>query len=164
MATLEPGSKAPAVELPLLRGGTFSLGEALAKGRVALAFFKVSCPICQYSFPYFERLSQVLKGKAFMMIGISQDDAKSTAEFAKRFGVTFPIALDVARGYPVSSAYGLTNVPTLMLINEDGEIEETVIGWSKQGIEKVHERFRDSQTASVPLFAAGENVADFKVG
>ncbi len=164
MATLEPGSKAPAIELPLLNGGTFSLANALAKGRVALAFFKVSCPICQYSFPYYERLAQNLNGKAFTMVGISQDDAKSTAEFTKRFGVTFPIALDLGKGYPVSSAYGLTNVPTLLLINEDGEIEEAVIGWSKQGIEKVHERFRDSQTASVPLFAAGENVADFKAG
>ena len=164
MATLEPGNKAPAVELPLLNGGTFSLANALAKGRMALAFFKVSCPICQYSFPYYERLAQILKEKAFSVVGISQDDAKSTAEFARRFGVTFPIALDVAKGYPVSSAYGLTNVPTFFLINEDGEIEETVIGWSKQALEKVYGRFRDSQTASVRMFAAGENVADFKAG
>src|SRR5256885_9795159 len=39
--------------------------------------------------------------------GTSQDDARATKEFARKFGVTFPIALD-EKGYPASNAYGLT--------------------------------------------------------
>lgn len=164
MAALEPGTKAPAVELPLLGGGSFSLGGSLSKGPVALAFFKVSCPVCQYAFPYFDRIATLLNGKGLTFIGVSQDSGADTREFAKRFGVHFPIALDDTARYPVSNAYGLTNVPTLFVVQEDGTISHTIISWSKQEMEELFAGFRDSQNAGVKLFPPGENVADFRAG
>ena len=56
MTALATGAKAPEFELKTLEGKRFSLNEELAKGPVVLAFFKVSCPTCQYAFPYLERL------------------------------------------------------------------------------------------------------------
>jgi len=164
MAALKPGTKAPAVELPSLGGGTFSLGDSLSKGAVALAFFKVSCPVCQYAFPYFDRLATLLNGKGLTFIGISQDNGAETKDFAKQFGVHFPIALDDTTRYPVSNAYGLTNVPTLFVIREDGTISHTILSWSKQDMETLFSEFRDSQNANLKLFPAGENVADFRAG
>ncbi len=164
MAALKPGTRAPAVELPLLGGGTFSLGESLSKGAVALAFFKVSCPVCQYAFPYFDRLANQLNGKGLSFIGISQDSGADTRDFAKSFGVNFPIALDDTMRYPVSNAYGLTNVPTLFVVQEDGTISHTIISWSKQDMEELFAGFRDSQNANVKLFTPGENIADFRAG
>jgi peroxiredoxin len=164
MSALTPGSKAPDIRLPLLNGGVFSLADSLSKGRVALAFFKVSCPVCQYAFPYFERLNQKLKGKQITFIGVSQDSSRDTAEFAKAFGVTFPIALDQPDGYPVSGNYGLTNVPTLFVVGEDGALEETIVSWSKSDMEDLYRKFWDSQAAGSPLFQPGEKVADFRAG
>lgn len=164
MAALKPGTKAPAVELPLLGGGTFSLGDSLSKGAVALAFFKVSCPVCQYAFPYFDRLASLLSGKGLNLIGISQDNGVDTKDFVKQFGVHFPIALDDVTRYPVSNAYGLTNVPTLFVIREDGTISHTILSWSKQDMETLFSEFRDSQNAKMKLFSPGENVADFRAG
>lgn len=164
MAALNPGKKAPAVELPLMGGGTFSLAEALSHGRVALAFFKVSCPVCQYSFPYFERLSQRLKDKDIRFFGVSQDDAPDTLEFAKAFGVTFPIALDSPDRYAVSAAYGLTNVPTLFVIGSDGVIEHSIVSWSKKDMEELYGEYLDSATVQSPLFGHEERVSDFKAG
>ncbi len=164
MATLKPGTKAPAVELPKLGGGTFSLGGALSKGPVALAFFKVSCPICQYAFPYFDRMATLLNGKGLSFVGISQDSGPDTAEFTKRFGVHFPVALDDTVRYPASNAYGLTNVPTLFVVEDDGTISHTIVSWSRQDMEDLWAEYRDSQNATSKLFSPGEEVAEFKAG
>jgi peroxiredoxin len=164
MSALNPGANAPDVRLPLVGGGVFSLADALSKGRVALAFFKVSCPVCQYAFPYFERFFQKLKGKNITFVGVSQDNARDTAEFAKMLGVTFPIALDPPDRYPVSAAYGLTNVPTLFVIGENGVVEHSIVSWSKRDMEELYREFGDSQTATSPIFLPGENVAEFKPG
>jgi peroxiredoxin len=164
MSALKSGSKASDVNLPLVGGGTFSLREALSEGRVALAFFKVSCPVCQYAFPYYERFSRKLKAKGLTFVGVSQDNERDTLDFAKEFGVTFPIALDRPDRYPVSSAYGLTNVPTLFVVNGAGFIDHSIVSWSRSDMEDLYKEFWDSATARVPIFEAGEKVADFKAG
>jgi peroxiredoxin len=105
-----------------------------------------------------------LNGKGLTVVGISQDDGPDTAEFAKRFGVHFPIALDDTVRYPVSNAYGLTNVPTLFIVQEDGTISHTILSWSRQDMESLYAEFRDSQNATVKLFSPGEDVAEFKAG
>lgn len=164
MAALNPGSKAPDVDLPLLKGGQFSLSQSLSQGSVLLAFFKVSCPICQYAFPLYESLSKKFAGKGISFVGISQDNARDTADFAREFGVTFPIALDDSRRYVVSNAYGLTTVPTVFAVGENGVIEHTSVGWSKRDMEEILARFRDGQSASSPVFGPEDEVADFRAG
>jgi peroxiredoxin Q/BCP len=164
MAALKPGTTAPAIQLPLLGGRTFSLADLLSYGPVALAFFKVSCPVCQYSFPFFDRMATLLENKGLRFIGVSQNDAEQTAEFAKRFGVNFPLALDDPRRYAVSNAYGLTTVPTLFVVEEDGSISHSIVSWSKRDMESLYAEFRDSQNADLKLFPSSENVAEFKAG
>src|SRR6185295_9075194 len=110
--TLEAGARAPEFKLQTLDGkGSQTLSAARAGGRVLLAFYKVSCPVCQYSLPFLERIHRESKGTA-RMFAISQDDASDTRKFHKEFGITMPALLDSEeQGYPASNAYGLTNVP-----------------------------------------------------
>src|SRR5271157_3819345 len=115
MAALTAGTRAPDFSLPALDGGKFSLQEALQRGPVLAAFFKVSCPTCQYTFPYLERLHKA-HGDKVTIVGISQNNQADTAAFLKEYGVSFPTLLDDPNGYVVSNAYGLTNVPSLFLI------------------------------------------------
>src|SRR3954469_10682310 len=129
MPALPSGVTAPDFALPTLQGGKFSLATALKEGQVVLAFFKISCPVCQMAFPYFERLHQAFHGKNVRIVGISQDSAADTAAFAKQFGITFPIALDDTKKFPASNAYGLTNVPTLFLVLPDGTISASAVVW-----------------------------------
>ncbi len=164
MKVLEYGSKAPEIHLPLLGGGTFSLSQSLSQGQVLVAFFKVSCPVCQYAFPFLERVAKRTKGKGLHVVGISQDDARSTEIFCKTYGVSFPVALDDTRNYPASNAYGLQNVPTMFLIAENGDIERTIVGWAKGDLEKIDAGFIDSQNATTRLFSRDEEVADFRAG
>jgi peroxiredoxin len=154
---------APDFTLDGLDGKQFSLREALQKGPVIAAFFKVSCPTCQYSFPFLERLYKAYAGGGVTLVGISQNDKQETAAFAKRFGITFPLLLDDSRSYAVSNAYGLTNVPTIFWIARDGEIELSSVGWVKSDIESINQRMAERGTA-VPVFQPGEDVRDFRAG
>jgi len=131
MEALAPGKSAPDFALDSLDGKKFSLQDALDRGPVVAAFFKVSCPTCQYTFPYLERLYKAYGNKNVILVGVSQNDKKDTAAFVREYGITFPILLHDIRTYSVSNAFGLTNVPTIFWIARDGEIEICSVGWVK---------------------------------
>jgi len=176
MTALAAGTKAPEFELKGMDGQRFSLGEALAGGPVLLAFFKVGCPTCQYTFPFLERLYRSYQGyhqgsqsqasaQKISLLGISQNEAPKTAEFISEFGVTFPVLLDDRDSYPVSNAYGLTNVPTLFWITQDGEIELSSVGWVKADFEAINRRMAEAgKAAPVVVFKPGEDVREFRAG
>jgi peroxiredoxin len=164
MFALAPGASAPDFTLPLVGGGKFSLAQALAKGPVILVFFKISCPVCQYSLPYFDRLARALENKGVSVIAISQDDEANTARFLRTFGVGLRTARDDEHGYAVSSAYGLTNVPTTFEITSEGKIAASIVGWSKPEVEQIYARYIDRDAARLPLFTPGEQVAEFRPG
>src|SRR2546427_9954549 len=117
MTKVLAGHQAPTFALNGTNGQPFSLADALRKGPVVAAFFKISCPVCQFTLPFLERLYKRYGSDGVAFLGISQDDARDTKDFAKEFGVTFPMLIDDEDGYLVSNAYGLTNVPTIFLID-----------------------------------------------
>jgi len=153
---LETGARAPAFQLQNLSGATVSLAEILAKGPALLAFYKIGCPVCQLTFPYLERLAA---GSGIQIIGISQDDVGASTAFNQRFGITFPTLLDQAKdNYPASNAFGITNVPTMFLVEPDGHIANTISGFSKRDLEALGAR------TGVSTFRADENVPEWKAG
>ena len=165
MAALTTGTLAPDFTLPTTDGKQFSLADALLRGPVVAAFFKVSCPICQYTFPFLERLYQAYRNQGVTIVGVSQNDRKDTLKFMKEYGVTFPVLLDDTRSYPASNAYGLTNVPTTFWISPDREIEISSVGWSRADMEQINHRIAESGgKGQKPLFSPGEEVADFRAG
>jgi len=165
MGALSTGVRAPGFTLPTVQGTPISLDEALQKGPVVLAFFKVSCPVCQYAFPFFERLYRDNQGTNVTVLGISQDKLKDTKTFIRDFGVSFPVALDDPKKYEVSNAYGLTNVPTLFYIVPDGEIEIASVGWSKADVEAMNRKLAEQVKHSpAPLWRPGEEIQDFRAG
>jgi peroxiredoxin len=165
MAALPAGTKAPEINLPALDGSKFSLQAALKQGPILAAFYKVSCPVCQYTFPYLERLHKAYGDKKITIIGISQNNRGDTAAFMKEYGVTFRNLLDDPNGYAVSNAYGLTNVPTLFLIGQSGRIEITSVGWVKQEVEDINRKLAAAQqTPLPPIFQPGDDVRDFRAG
>lgn len=165
MEAFTAGTKSPEFELKAMDGTPFALNEELLQGPVVLAFFKVSCPTCQYAFPFLERLERAYKRKGGRIIGVSQNDAKQTADFTKEFSVTFPVLLDDTDRYPVSNAYGLTNVPTMFWIGRDREIELASVGWVKADFEALSRKMAESANISVAMvFKPGEDVRDFRAG
>jgi peroxiredoxin len=165
MAALAAGTQAPDFTLPAMDGKQFSLKEALTHGPVLVAFFKVSCPVCQFTFPFIERIYRAYKNPRMTIVGVSQNGRKDTAAFMKEYGVTFPVLLDDTGTYPASNAYGLTNVPSLFWIAPDGEIEISSVGWFRKDIEEIGRRAAQSgATTPAPIFSAGESIPDFRAG
>jgi len=165
MTALGTGTLAPQFELPAMDGTKFSLQDALASGPVLAVFFKISCPVCQYAFPFFDRIHKAYGGSKLTIVGISQNEAKDTAQFLSRFGITFPVLLDDTKTFPVSNAFGLTNVPTAFWISQSGEIEISSVGWSRPDIEEMVRRAAETNDAAPkPIFQPTEQIADFRAG
>lgn len=165
MAALEAGVSAPDFTLDGMNGEKFALAAARKKGPVVAAFFKISCPVCQYAFPFLERIFQAYAKSGMTLVGVSQNDKKQTAGFAREYGITFPLLLDDTRTYPVSNAYGLTNVPSVFLISPGGKVELASVGWSKRDMEDLNARLAKATGAPpAQIFKPGEPVDEFKPG
>ena len=164
LSNVQTGKTAPSFSLNALDGKQYSLDSLLARGPVVLAFFKISCPVCQFTFPFLQRLAERFAGTNVPVIGISQDDARNTKEFNREYGVTFPTLIDEA-GYPASNAYGLTNVPTIFLIDSDGTVKVSCMGFDKAALEKIAaELTKQQKISAAPLFRPDEVVPAYKPG
>lgn len=161
---IEAGHNAPGFSLKALDGREYSLEKLLEQGPAVVAFFKISCPVCQFTFPFLQRLHERFAGGDATVLGVSQDDASVTKQFNREYGVTFPILLD-AEGYSASNAYGLTNVPTIFLIAPDGKVNVSCIGFSKGDLEKIADELsQHKKMQAAPLFRKDEAVPDYKPG
>lgn len=137
MSQLPIGARAPDFQLNDLKGQTRQLSEALARGPVALIFYKSACPTCQFTFPYVQKIfSQVGSTAGWTLWGVSEDDIQETEAFAKQYGVTFDLLID-EHPYAVSAAYGLEFVPAIFLIQPDGRIALSEYGFTKAGLNRI---------------------------
>jgi peroxiredoxin len=164
MSILNAGKIAPAFELTTMDGGRLSLQQALANGPILLTFFKVSCPTCQFTFPFLQRMYSQLSTRKVQIWGIVQDDPQDAKEFAKAFGINFPILIDEPP-YKISRSYGLTHVPSLFLVNADGSIESSVEGFAKADLEGIQRTLAQRLSATPPaLFLPTEKIPQYKPG
>ena len=166
MTHVNAGQNAPGFSLQGLDGKNYSLEALREKGPVVAAFFKISCPVCQFAFPFLQRLYQRYGDDGVTFLGISQDDAKATAGFAREYGATFPMVLDEKeKGYRASNAYGLTNVPTVFLIDTDGKVRVSSMGFVKADLEKIATELAERRNiAPAALFRPNESVPANKPG
>jgi peroxiredoxin len=142
MAALEPGALGPAFELEDLDGKRRSLKELSADDLLLLAFYHRACPTCQFSAPAIGAIARAVAGPHVKVWGISEDPEDESAQFAEEKGLKMPILIDEAP-YKVSESYGLTNVPTLFLIDGRRRIVQTCVGFSKADFLDIAARLAD---------------------
>lgn len=164
MPTMTTGKTAPPFELTGTSGEKFSLRDGLAKGPVVVAFFKVNCPTCQYTFPFLERLHQQLRAQGVQVWGIVQNDVKDGKHFAHDYGITFPILVD-DEPHAVSRGYRLHYVPSIFLIGRDGQITRSSEGFVKADLLEIQKSLAQTLGASPPaLFLPTERIPEYKPG
>lgn len=162
MSLVSAGRVAPAFELRAIDGQRYELEEKLQQGPVLVVFFKVSCPTCQYMLPFVNRLRQRLPGARIW--GVSQDNERASRLFAAEFGITFPILID-EEPWELSDAYGLTHVPTYVLIASDGRVELSGDGFVRKDLLAIQDSLVRRFTVTLPpLFGSTEKVPEFKPG
>lgn len=166
MAALEAGARSVDFALPALDSKTYSLTQALASGPVLAAFFKSSCPVCQFTFPFLDRFARHFRETKAQVWAISQDDRAETRDFVKEYGLTMPVLLDdVDHHYPVSNAYGLTHVPSIFLIAQSGEVLQSSVGLNRKELLRIARKLETltGKKGFVP-FTEDDEVPEWKPG
>ena len=151
-----PGSHAPDFQLHTLGGENWPLGDNLPAGPLVLVFFKISCPTCQFTFPFLDRLAAAEPGK-LRVVAVSQDDAAGTTQFLERFAPHITTLLDT-KGYPTCKAYGITHVPSVFQIEPDGTIGGAANGFHRQMLEDL------GAIAGIEPFKPGEQIPEMRPG
>lgn len=144
MTTLIIDQIAPAFTLKDLERKPHTLNKSGARLTLVI-FFKTTCPTCATTWSYLEKMHQAYQSVGLAVWGISQHDRARSAEFASKYGSTFPILLDA--DWQVSKYYDPEFVPTLMLIAPSGKIIDSVVSFDKAGLNRL------SQTVAAQLGA-----------
>lgn len=130
---LEAGARAPEIK------------GLEAKRPVLVVFFKITCPVCQFTLPFLNRIPGV--------VGISQNSEEDTREFVDEFGIQFPVILDrEEENFPASNAYQISSVPTMFRLDPGGKIGHAIEGWRK------------SEMEALGALRPGDNVPEWKAG
>ncbi|MFM9872392.1 MAG: peroxiredoxin family protein [Fimbriimonadaceae bacterium] len=120
--TVAVGKVAPNFELPDETGKAWKLSDY--KGKVVLLdFWGFWCPYCVKELPELRKISDDLKGKDFVMIGINtdDDDLKDIQAKLKKSVVNWRQGM-VPGDADIKKDYKVTEFPTKVLIDKDGKI------------------------------------------
>src|SRR6476661_6746048 len=121
--------------------------------KAVVVIFETDCPTCQLALPYLNPL----KEDSIQVIGLSQDDERSTREFVSQLKISYPVELDSE--LKISRAYDPHNVPTFYLLDEDGRVQQTLVGFDKQGLNELA-----SALGHPPIAPADDGVPAWKPG
>src|SRR5260221_6077018 len=112
------GKPAPDFALELVTGGATGDRvhlEELRGNAVVLDFWATWCEPCQRIAPVLDRISRKHQGKGLVVVGVNTSDERGKAPLcAKQKGLSYPIVFD--EGDAVAQRYGVTNLPTLVVI------------------------------------------------
>jgi thiol-disulfide isomerase/thioredoxin len=121
------GAPAPAwTNTASLAGAPASLAQL--KGRVVIVDFWASwCGPCRMLAPRLSGLKDKLGAQGLSVVGITTDDAERAAVFAERHQMRYGIVVD--KDGDTSRAYGITGLPTMLLIDKKGVVREVFVGF-----------------------------------
>lgn len=103
---------------------------------VVLNFWASWCPPCRGEMPGFDTVYRELKDSVqFMMVDLTdgtRETQETGAEYIKSQGYAFPIYFDLEG--EAAEIYGITSIPTTVIIDKDGKIVSTSRGAVAEGI------------------------------
>lgn len=147
------GDSAPDFVLRGAHGGQRSLTEFIATGPALLVFFKTTCKSSHIAIPLYGELERRY-GDVVPVVAIAQDPGDVAERWLADQRFAGPVLADVPT-YDVSAAYGLLGLPTAVLVNSDGTVIESLVGWSRDAMNALAVRIgrltaRDERAVSSP--------------
>lgn len=132
-AAAETNRPAPAFVLPLLGGGTLQLADL--KGKIVVVnFWGTWCEPCKAETPALEAAYKQLQpqGVEFVGVNLRHQEAlgaagdANVADFAKNYGVTYPIVFDTTG--EISQKYQISPIPVSYFLDTQGNIRYVYVG------------------------------------
>jgi len=163
MPALEIGTAAPPFQLEDLDGKSHSLDQLRQGDLLLLVFYHSECPTCRLSMPFIGNLARAVRSDRTKIWGVSQDGKNETVKFAQAGGLQMPILID-ADPYPLSQAYGLTNVPTLFLIDSARTIIDQCVGFTRDDFVRIAQAVARNADTPTPDIYAGQEVPAMAYG
>lgn len=124
MPDLKAGATAPALELSTPEGVSLQLSDFVGKW-VVLDFWASWCPDCREEFPAVKELYSEFAPKGVEFLGVSFDhDADAWKKCLEDQGFAWPQVSNLIKWKenPVSEAFGIHWIPTMMLVGPDGKV------------------------------------------
>lgn len=120
------GPQAPSWLLPDLSRPSSTVSLAQFRGHpLVINFWASWCPPCREEMPALEHAARQLTGRVNFAGLDTQDQPGAGLAFARRAGVTYPLATDNAQVY---GSYGVSGLPTTFFVNADGAIVGRQVG------------------------------------
>ncbi|MBO1000638.1 thiol-disulfide oxidoreductase ResA [Bacillus sp. SD075] len=125
-AALDQSNLAPDFTLQDLNSNEVKLSDYRGKG-VLLNFWATYCPPCEKEMPYLNNVYQQYKDKGIEILAVNAQEPRIiVSPFVSEKKLSFPILLD--RTGEAVDLYKVNNLPVTYLINENGEITQTIFG------------------------------------
>jgi len=126
------GDKIAHFQLEALGGGTVDTIE-LSGRPIVLNFWGTFCPPCVEETPALQRMYEKYADQGVVIVGVNlgEKPVVRIQQFADRFGVTYPIALDP--DLAVRNRYGVRLYPTTFFIDASGVVKEVMEGQMTEG-------------------------------
>jgi len=121
-------SLAPDFTLQTLDGEEITLSKLKGKA-ILLDFWATWCGPCREAVPHLVEFYESYQDRGFEVIGLNLDKSNPGAvrTFVKSFNIPYPIVIapdEVVRNY------GVTGLPTTILIDKEGKIREKIVGFN----------------------------------
>ena len=140
----EVGAPAPRIRGPLLRGGEFDLGPLLGNRAVLIDFWSIYCVACLQEMPSLIRIYRAYKDKGLEAASINLDGfgTKRVLRFVRglNYSIPFPILIDKKR--EAAARYGVSVLPTTVVIDRKGRISYYHVGYSPGDEVKLEQEVR----------------------
>ncbi len=126
---LSEGVAAPSFSLTALNENEAVTLESLRGKIVVVDFWSTSCPPCVRQMADLERLHQRHDSADVVVLGVNTENAPEAIlrRFARERDVHYPILLN---GGAVSEEYQVTALPTLYVIDQEGNIRWSHVGYA----------------------------------
>ncbi|MGE5284449.1 MAG: TlpA family protein disulfide reductase [Actinomycetota bacterium] len=124
----EPGMIAPDFTLIDTGGRPFRLSEEVSGKPVLLIFWSIFCDPCRDEMAILRKAEDRYAGRGLSVVAVAVDGGvlRSTiGGFARQEGYTFKVLvdeLDPAGRWKAADAYGVTAMPTLLLLERGGKV------------------------------------------